>query len=867
MEIGEPVALRKLPRPAHGNGKVHFGSIWALRPQSKRKRHEICAAVDGDSVNIYDIKTGRTLFSHAVPPSTTFACAPTSVRWKEGDQAFRQTCFAVHDDGLSLKSVMGRDTTDQGTRIVNSLRLDDESASPVLHIDICSAGPERRIAVIQADGTLTFSPPDLQHTTAYKLRAPTSTKTDRVLLITATILTLADAQKSVLKSRDDLSRHIPTDSAILVAVSMSSFAGRSSSYGSDLRCCAWSISNLTSAEEPQLLFDFPLPLDGYGKSKRVSALIPSFGPRASTLILKSAIDLQRIELTGLVPHMLPGSRLGQSAYQDILLVGSGTALVAFQDSFRLSDLQYNTVYASLDLNQTLLRKKRKRSGSDLPRSAVDFVGYFPQIRRVLIFSRNHLIACDLNFKEVQRGPAGAPLLVNHIGRGASGAPHRIELDLNVGVDSPLTSTTREWANVRDTLTGLRRAGDDTEFEKTVLTFWKECSSGDNLDQADSHYSACALTEQQVDFILSSLFSTKSAFSEQEQAHAQLQLDLTAPTLIYCLNRAGILSTARLKKALSTSSYPHGPNIKAGDIPISLMAADTTYKTLVIYVDSCVSANPSDVVAVVRVLVHEILQHSDSPTETLLAGRTIPEPANLEVLAKNDIEATGQKTELLVKAISKGLTALSLLDTKTVSTQLRTFSHAELLCLIQFLRQDLYQTGQAKLDLQGQICDRVPLEVGTILKILSACIDAIDPLDLLSGEGGGFLERVITDLLSEVSLATDAAEESAHMQGTLRETLRYHQSDDTALGKAKIPLQWPSHAQRRGIITTLYSEDTDGTDFGGQAGLLPLSLRADDGINSVKVGKGGRQVSERTRREKRLLRSQQMGAYRFEQLVL
>ncbi|RMD45034.1 hypothetical protein DV735_g207, partial [Chaetothyriales sp. CBS 134920] len=838
MEIGQPVALRKLPRPAYGSGKVQFGSIWTLRPQSKRKRHEICTAVDGDSVNIYDIKTGRILLSHTVPPSTAFACPPTSARWKEGDQFFRQTCFAIRDDGLSLTSITGRDAG-QGTPAIHSLRLDDESAGPVLHLDICSAGHERRIAVVQADGTLTFSTPDLQHISVHKLRDPTNTSTGTVRLIAATLLTVSDAQKSILKSRDDLSHRISATSAILVTVSASSPADQSSS----LRCRAWSISNPMSAEEPQILFDLPLRVDAQGKSKKAGSVIPSFGPRASSLILKSTNEIQRIELTGLVPRLLPGSRMGQSQYQDILLIGSGTALVAFHDSIRLADLQNNAIYASLDLNQTLLRKKRKRSSPDVPGSGVDFVGYFPQISRVLIFSRNHLIACDLNLKESRRGPTGAPLLLDQIGKAASGTSHQLELHLNVAVNSPPTSTTGDWAGVRERLTAARRSTSDKEFEKTALAFWAECSQRDAFDPTGSQYSASGLTDQQVDFILSSLFSMKSAVSEEQQAETALRLDLIAPALIYSLNKAGILTTPRLKRALGTSSQPHGPNLKAGDIPLSLMAADATNKTLVAYVDSCVPANVSDVVAVVKILVRNILRHGDSPTQALLTGKTMSEQANIEAVAANievvattDNDGAGQKTELLIKAISKGLTTLALLDTKTISTQLRTFSRAELLCLIQFLRQDLYQAGQAHLDSQAQglIGDRVPLPVEIILKILSACIDAIDPLDLASGEGGEFLEAVISDLLSEVSLATDSAEESAHMQGTLRETLRHHQSEEAAQGKVKLLLQGPGYGHRRGTLTTLYSEDTEGPDIGGHAAILPLGLAANDGVSSAKA---------------------------------
>ena len=55
MDISSPVVLARLPKPLPDNGKVGFGPTWGLRNGTKRKRHEVCAAVDGVSVNIYAV--------------------------------------------------------------------------------------------------------------------------------------------------------------------------------------------------------------------------------------------------------------------------------------------------------------------------------------------------------------------------------------------------------------------------------------------------------------------------------------------------------------------------------------------------------------------------------------------------------------------------------------------------------------------------------------------------------------------------------------------------------------------------------------------------------------------------------------------
>lgn len=59
MDISEPVTLARLPRSPQKSSEVRFGPVWASRSGVKRKRHEICAAVEGTSVNIYEVSSGR----------------------------------------------------------------------------------------------------------------------------------------------------------------------------------------------------------------------------------------------------------------------------------------------------------------------------------------------------------------------------------------------------------------------------------------------------------------------------------------------------------------------------------------------------------------------------------------------------------------------------------------------------------------------------------------------------------------------------------------------------------------------------------------------------------------------------------------
>ena len=54
--MGEPAALAKLPRAGlSGEGRTRFCQVYGVRDGQRKKRHEICAAVDGNSLNIFEV--------------------------------------------------------------------------------------------------------------------------------------------------------------------------------------------------------------------------------------------------------------------------------------------------------------------------------------------------------------------------------------------------------------------------------------------------------------------------------------------------------------------------------------------------------------------------------------------------------------------------------------------------------------------------------------------------------------------------------------------------------------------------------------------------------------------------------------------
>jgi hypothetical protein len=55
MEIKQPVVLARLPRPLLENSHHKCGPVFGQTAGLKRKRHEVSIAIDGNSVNLYEV--------------------------------------------------------------------------------------------------------------------------------------------------------------------------------------------------------------------------------------------------------------------------------------------------------------------------------------------------------------------------------------------------------------------------------------------------------------------------------------------------------------------------------------------------------------------------------------------------------------------------------------------------------------------------------------------------------------------------------------------------------------------------------------------------------------------------------------------
>jgi hypothetical protein len=58
--IDEPYVIASLPKPFDAqHGRIQTGQVHSLNASRKRKRHEVAVGVDGEGVNIYNVRIIR----------------------------------------------------------------------------------------------------------------------------------------------------------------------------------------------------------------------------------------------------------------------------------------------------------------------------------------------------------------------------------------------------------------------------------------------------------------------------------------------------------------------------------------------------------------------------------------------------------------------------------------------------------------------------------------------------------------------------------------------------------------------------------------------------------------------------------------
>ncbi|KIY01673.1 uncharacterized protein Z520_01810 [Fonsecaea multimorphosa CBS 102226] len=895
MEISTPQVLARLPRPARQDAVTRFGTVYTVRDGLKRRRKEICVAVDGDSLGLYEIQNGTILASYPVPPTARFYGPPCSIR-EESQALLRRTTYcAIKRDTLRIESFQtsGEDTFRAASSASGAL---DEQESPFVLLEVVVKGREKELVAIQQNGNVAIFSEDL-NTTWFK-GILCSKRYPNIKILAVQHLTSSEARKTVLKQRPDLLSEAAPDSAYLAVAFCKTehYANLNSVfYG------LWSVEPMNRNAEARgasiyPLFDHELSLGG-SKSKSLSPKdrCYTFNSRASNLFLRAGDAFYSYDLTGLVPSLSSALHTGLNCSHEIMAISSAFAVCSFEESVQLYDLKFQSVQAQIDANKGNLKRKRMRMAVQDRSGPIEFFGYFPQSARVIGRRRHQLLAIDISTGSPRQLLGTGSKLLQNIGRGISGqdiTPDTLDKQWSaIGTATITPGSGVDWRPVRQRLDHLAETDDVAGFENTFVndirqtTLHSPALRGTSEDLPPDRI---AISDFKINYLLSKIFQIRATPNAQGNTPdiAETSLEVRVPSfkLILWLCRVGLLSARNVQNAISSSGSGTGlTSVGIHAVARALLEADSSYGLLVECLENGFSPYVEEQAAVVQLLIQRALTSSSETVVAEADRRTDPvevdTPLNIAGTQVQTLSASATDNPWLPPTLQRALIAaldrLSAAATSVISVNLKALlSQTDALALIQFLRQQLFQGGhtQSLQNLPVQTESLPTVKLATNIKILSGCVDAIGPLGFFGAlDHEDFMGNIVPDLVAEITHTKQSLEDVVELQGILRETLRYEESlrKQRAAG-AHVAVYGTGLSvanQRPGAIVTLYSEAVEGEDDLQPGPGLPLSLKVENVVSPVKIRKGGGQLKRRTNRQKKMLESRNKGQYSFERLAL
>ena len=839
----------------------------------------------------HQIKDGHNIFSHAIPPTTSFEAAPVSLRWRTGDSASRLVCYATKDQALEVCSVLSEEH-DNGPHTLNRLTL-QRSREAIVHMDFVGTDHPAQVLIVQVDGTVTLASANMEASASLQLHNRNMAHSTN--LIAAVCLSGAEARQTTFKARPDLASELLDDEIVISAITL-----QKPSSGANMAnrpfYCTWAVSRSTVSTSPtaRLLMEHDLTSVLHQNPLFNEGLSAIFGPRPTMLSVKMKASFTTLDLGGISPRSLTTIRSDGDADQSALNLSSSHIILADRKSLQVLDSTYLTTQAALDLPRAFNRKRKR----DTPVGVLPnlrLVSFFRKTNRVLASSNHHVIAFDLKHSSGE-GPRldSPPSLAQSLGRGRLVSETLRDSHTETGPSQDLlecdaSDQTREWLQKVQDLDQLLKESKNTEFMKLLLLqlearIESKSSPLPKTPLASTEASA-SIRGSIVEYALSKIFMLHPSRNSSDEFG---QLSLMQPRgpqrrkIIEILSASGSLSASNLTRAhwnlqMSSASVM----LQSDSIAQALSKDDPSVLDLMVYTRYNTSCNISEQAATVKLLVVRLLSREKEAQSSITAGREEEEPKVLnednafELTVDNSDSINIRIMRCLTIALDKLAGAHSALLSKTFKN---TFSEQEVFVLIQILRQSLFQGGHsatspAKHREDGKKGSKdkkhtESLKLPSIVASLSACLDVVGPLGVFTEADQGLSASIVPDLLSEISLASEAIEEAVNLQGVLREVLRYTTTIQSGNLSEEQDIQGQDEDQSRpGDIITLYTEPDARDQYDGDAQSLPLSLRAKSQIAPIKFRKGGGQAIQRRQREMKMLRDRERSSYSYERLIL
>ena len=862
---------------------------------------------------------------YAVSTQSVFTCPPYSIREKA--TRLRRTYCAIEDPKsklLCFTESEAKDSVSQGQISTSSLDLKG-TPSPIVYlggIHRSSGGEEdssHALIVLHKDGHLRCISQNLLEEYWTSTICPASNQQGTEVKA-ATLISVAQAQKTLLKNREDLLALVDADleakagskpaKAVLVVISLESNALYLRLHYACLLTPPTENGVHQSASVPceeimSCLIPVPAGID-------VANATCSISEGGGALYQNAQHSLVIYNLFSAVPRV--ESQLDSAdKISSCLRLRSSDIIFTSPTSISVLDPKYRSLLDTRSIERITERASNlvmPNASNGTSEFAMQLLSNFSSLETVIGLQGRTLVAIhvtDTNSGMRQlrkRSKSGG--LIDAVRRGINLSRTTVHQNIEshptrfgLGVPARSLKDPNAWLQKKTQLDGYAARVDVEKFDEAMAleldpsfnVFYKADSLSktskavENQDDSEeqnapkqatkrsSKYGKCdQIDNMKVQYALGKIFGL-SAMPNLVKQDEQQSLDITLfPRKTFAwLATNGYISLHQVESALKHSSMlPVTVSLRDTAVIDAISCFDGSLASLDLILRGPALLKPQELVGAIRVVMQTIQRSRNEGDLKLLTNgvegqdHTIGDDGDIDMANQEpkDLDLTNPESGNLYgfnEIIGTCLRRLYTYHDADIRRSLReVMSVKEMIALIDYLRIQIGQGGWLVRyvdDLRESASTQNP-ENGQLrihAKLFNCTIDALGPggwiLDgyelLESGDNIGYMK-------AEVSAALEGIEEAAYLQGMLSEFLLY----------TKIAPPTPATPRKvfepnKPVAVSLEE---------AQANVLPLGIKGPPRISSTKIGAGG-EIKTRTLRDIGKLKSQQVGKYSFERIIL
>lgn len=858
----------------------------------------------------------RLITSYALPPQTSFTCPPCSVRTRVSKSTVERRTYVSTSGSQPQVTLFHETEVNSAIQTSSETHTIEGSEAKVVCLGTVTASRGSDVSTNSFDLLLVKENGEIQcldgnnlkekwTSPSSALRRDTGTAEDAQVEFVHFTDAFASSQ-TILKDRQDVFAIFPQEISedgfnpvVLFIITKS---------------LATSTRNIHIITLPRRLVT---PLNGTTQSVDIihttslaAAKGSSFTEAASFGIQISAGTLQQLspnylttfDLTKTTPKEV--SSIKSRGAKSFLRLSSTSSMIATDSSVSVYNPKYQALLAAINLDGTpaLEVTKRKLKQLALTNGEVShtchLVSYYPKLNTAVAIVDNELMAIQIEGKSKASG-----LLIDSLGcpireqsRSARNTDESKELWLStmgpylpgsIGAkEEPFKDQCKEMeealfsenASRFDRLMAEKIGGD---WEQLYTSGYKK-SKGKGESKPEPKVYSADVDRRWIIFALKHIFS----WAREDDGEYRLTVPFYPPYVFMWLMKTGSMTTENIESALRNEIRLSGVDrLPAGELVNAVVEIDPDMDLLL----ALVSRNflgAAELLCAIRILMDSLELFGDkSPTkQQQLTHENDHEEQTKDIEAQiEELEAEAEEDLALAEyqlgpgsgvrgeALSMALSKLYSCPNETIVFALQmTFTSQEIVSLIYLLRFELARGAWTSRYLDGDQLDQV--EEGAIAdnsiilisSLLNNCIDSIGAGGWISGDarlinGDPFeAEELIASLKLEVSAALEGIEEATYLKGLISEMIRF---GDASVFQQPDPqdTETPSTGEKRKRDAPIILPEST-------VSFLPLGLKVDKFVSTLRVGAGG-EVVERSRRDIGRLKSRKIGKYTREKIII